>query len=679
VAGEDAVERFAHATGEVAWRWPAGGPLTLLAADPEGFLAASGDNVSLVASHDGRVAWRLRDAAGWVTGGLAGGHAVAATRDGTLVFGSRARGTESGRWKAVGGAMVAWRVSEAGARALVTAGRGKTGEVATLVAVDASGRELGREPMPRPDGLRGTPVVKFASVTTDGAVLQLEAPDGSRGWLVRRFGRQVEVSAVDGLGEAQVLPGAGDLVRFGPGAGDAGLDASTPTAGGALVFPGQPGGTWRLLSPGRPAWALALDGVDVDGGRVGGEVGPATSRRWALLVAGDAILRLDLALERIVGVGAMEGPRDALAAAWIAGPAGGAGGHAAGGWPVVARMREVVAGRATRVGDYLSRLRQAEAAGDLDEVRERRTRLGRFGATRGLLGNDAPPVPREPQVTLEPEPVAAAAATDADCAGAGCADPLALSDAEARTIATLREAWLGGDATSAVAAAAKWLARDSDADGAARRVAAALGWLLLDVAVAQDGSPPEGLAGLAKTVAGMRAGLPWLERVVWALVAARGREDDAAAAFLDARDATALGRTARRAEAARALRRMRDTAGKGAESGAKLATGLASFAHLEALFGPTAARVRALIPRLATEVPARVEFDDYAHGLGLHLVGRAPMEVELCALGCELLAERCGADHLEDACVSRCTASGVVRLATASRAAETGPGWYCGP
>jgi hypothetical protein len=680
VAGDDAVVRLAAATGEPLWRWAPGGALKVLAADADGLLVASGELAVLLAARTGEVAWRLHAPGGWESGGLASGHAVLATRGGGLVFVSRARGTEAGRWGAGGDALAAWRVSETGARALVlrAAGSRGGGASAELVTFDALGRERGREALPgAPGATAGGP--RVAEVTADGALMVVGAAGGGRAWLLRRFGARTEVVEADGLGAPVRLAGEG---------GAAAED------GEVLVFPGLRGALWRVVSPGRAAWAVALPGVNGGAGEVVGAVCPMTSMasvdavdsidagergvgaRSVLLVAGDAAIRLDLGLERVIGAGVVDGDGAgaAVAAAWIAGPP--TRGGAAGGWPLVVRAREVVAGRATRASEVLANLSEFEARGGPTEAsKARRGLLDRFGVT-----GDAPRAGAlDVSETGATASTASTARASAVCVGRGCGDPLAMSDAEVRRVAGMREAWLAGDAASVTTAAAEWLGREPRPEVAAPRVAAGLGWLLLDVAVAVDGAPPAGVVALAKAAARVRAGLPWLERAVWALVAARAGAHDAAADLLDALDAPALGVTARRAAAARALKGLRDAAGAGADAGRRLADGLAGFGHIDALYGSSAGRVRALVGRLATDPKALAELDDHAHGLGLHLVGRGAMEVELCALGCELLATRCGADHLEDACVTRCATTGAVRLAAVSRAAETGPGWYCGP
>jgi hypothetical protein len=680
VAGDSVVERCDPETGAVAWRFAPGGPLTVLAADDAALLVGVGEAAMAVGARDGRVLWRLREAgSGWVSAGLGVRHAALEARTGGLIFVDRGRGTVTGRWGEAGPPGRVWRVSEVGARVLVEGLPCRKrvacrAEAAAVLALDTAGREGPREALPRPEGAGAGLRRTFARILADGALLKLE--DGARAWLVRRSGAEVEVEAAEGLGAPLLLKDAGETGAGGtrPAAVDAiaGRPDAAVAAWSALVFPALDGKAWRIVSPGRQTWQVRLEGVPAGAEMTGALSGGG---RWALMLADDALVRLDLALSRVVGLGALDGAGTALAVSWQGG--------ASGGWPLVVRPREVVAGRATRLMAFLGALSRAEAAGAGAEVRERRERLRRFGLTRALAGagEDAEDAegreaPRQGMRSGLPEEVVVAVEA---CAGGTCADPFALDDAEARTVATLREAWLRGDGPTVVAAAGAWLDRAPAAPEAPQRVAAALGWLLLDVAVATEAPPPTDLGWLVRRVVGLREGLPWLERVLWALVAARAGEDEAAATFLATPEATALGLSAWRAEAARGLRRLRERAGRGATAGARLQTELARYPHLVRLFGPSGERVRSLVPRLGSDPTALEAFDEYADGLGLHLVGRAAMEIELCVLGCEVLGDRCGAEHLEDACAARCTTTGAVRLAERSRASETGPGWYCGP
>ncbi len=634
---------------------------TLLMETTDGFWHA-------VAVDTGRTLWRVKASAPPGAEVALSPHAVIAGTSSwaaglELTFLDPDTGRELARWrsdKVSGGVAPVWHRTTRGARVLIpnpTAPARRAGppDIAEALIIDSLGKVAERRAVPSLSGV-GTRVA-WSRVMPDEALVAVDGGPGGRAHILRIHERskgRIEVEFASDLG-----------VPF--------------PVGAALVLP--PSGaraTWGVLRAGQKLWRAEMAGLSPAARTF------AISDRYALLAHHDGLVEADIALEKVTGVGVLDlDARDPLLAA---------------GWhgrvPVLVQGTKMTLLRRMKLIEVRDKLKHAELRGV--DTAPLRSRLGRFALLAEHLarferdeddfdpGPDEPE-PREAAPPAEPGPRPQAAAESAAAAAEKAAreaaeKAMALAPDEAATVRTLRNAWLGGESEAVSKAAQTWLERAEAPAKEPQRVAAALGWMFFGVAVAPDRSEGlEWLLGPARWVVRFRPGLPLGARVAWALLAARAGDGALAAEYLDAEEG-GLAASARRALAVRALKGMRDTVGdlRSRASREMFGQGLKHFAHVDLLFGASAERVRALADRVADDPAVLSEIDGYMHVIGVKQVSRAPIDVEVCALGCQVVAERCGFTGDADPCVRRCMKSGAVRLAGSPRAEAGDDAWYCG-
>lgn len=667
-AGLEAVRRD---SGMRTWSWVplceldrcrsrivAEGRATLLMETTDGFWHA-------VAVETGRTLWRVKASAPPGAEIALSPHAVIAATSSwaaglELTFLDPDNGRELARWrsdKVSGGVAPVWHRTTRGARVLISnppspARRAGPPDIAEALIIDSLGKVAERRAVPALSGV-GTRVA-WSRVTPDEALVAVDGGPGGRAHILRIHERskgRIEVELASDLG-----------VPF--------------PASSALVLP--PSGaraTWGILRGGHKLWRAEMAGLSPAARTF------AVSDRYALLAHHDGLVEADIALEKVTGVGVLDlDARDPLLAA---------GWH--GRTPVIVQGTKMTLLRRMKLIEVRDKLKHAELRGV--DTAPLRARLGRFALLAEHLArferdeDDFDPGPDEPEAPeAAPKPAAGAQpATDPAAAAQKAAreaseKAMALAADETATLRNLRDAWLGGEIEAVSRAAQTWLERAEVPAKEPQRVAGALGWMFFGVAVAPD--RPDGLEwllGPARWVARFREGLPLGARVAWALVSARAGDGALAAEFLDSEEG-GLAASARRVLAVRALKGMRDTGGdlRSRASREMFGQGLKHFAHVDLLFGASAERVRALADRVAEEAAVLSEIDGYMHVIGIKQVSRGPADVEVCALGCQVVADRCGFSGDADPCVRRCLKSGAVRLAGSPRAEAGDDAWYCG-
>jgi|GEM_PF-3128603 len=627
-----------------------------------------------VRTDNGRELWRVKAPANVVGRVAISPHAIIVPSSSfeanlQLTFLNPDTGVETARWKgaqASGGAAPTWHESTRGARVLITRpvspkGRAGPPDLAEMLIVDSMGKIAERRPIAALTGIGQR--IAWSEATADEALIMVDDPPKPRAHILRlneRSQGRIEVEIATDLGP--------------------------PFAQGeAYVFP--PAGahaTWGLLRPGHKLWRPEIAGLS-----------PATrafalTERHGLFAHFDGVVEADIALEKVTGVGVLElDPSDPiLAVGWV------------GRTPLIIQSKRVTVLKRMKMIEIRDKIKRAELGGV--DTAPLRKRLGRFPLLKERLDqfvrleDDFDPGNADDDdggITIEAAPTPKAPATAAPKVAAPLADEQALAaarEAEAKTMAlqpdetatlkTLRDAWLGGEASAVVKAMSTWLERASTPAAEPQRVASALGWMLYGVEVAPDRTVGlEWLLGPARAIVGARAGLPPASQIVWALIAARAGDSALAAEFLPDGDG-GLVASARRSLAVRALKGMRDMVGdlRSVSQRQTFGRALGQFQHSDLLFGASAKRVKDLADRVGADPSVLSEIDGYLHVIGVKQVSNTPIDVEMCALGCDTIGARCGHAGDSDACVRRCLKSGAVRLAGPPRASPTDPDWYCG-
>ncbi len=425
-----------------------------------------------------------------------------------------------------------------------------------------------------------------------------------------------------------------------------------------------PGASWSSI--GGPRWAIEPPGVDADPQRTRSFV---AGRRVALIDHGDsrgrnkahAIVTVDAVSGRLHGLGAHDLGSGQLDRAVALGED-----------LVLTRGRTIFRLVLVPWRDAVAKLRETRAQGV--EIQPWLQRFARFGTVsralndglRGGASNDRP----GPATSLP---------------GGDAFAPLSPEDE--RLVAALREAWLAKP-SDGIAGLVGLLEQAPERSERRHTLLAAFSGLILELVLA-PGLLPRGEDVDSNLVAMARM----LEResaerapdrhvaAIYGAVMALLDEALTGADLLARVTPDQVVSEARLELARRSLHLLRKSAGtlRTETSRQTLVSALRLFPHLDALFGPEATTVGALLDRVAAhDIDATRELDALiaeTHGLRAQKKGAGPA---LCQLACEATLAFCGDAKAGDviACQTRCTKTGAVRFSSGARP-SVDPRWLC--